>query len=211
MPAKQNITGCKFGRLTALIDTGARAKKGASLWQCRCACGQFCVVRIDQLNAGRTQSCSCLQRETASEMMRMHGLSKTPTYASWHAMMSRCYNPKAAYFHEYYGGQGITVDPRWADFECFLADMGERPDNTTLDRINGAGHYTPGNCRWATKKQQALNRCNVQVNEQILFQISVALACGMRLCQIAKVLPIKYTTIRSAVRTRIKPFLLTNL
>lgn len=72
-------------------------------------------------------------------------------------MKARCLNPKHPRW-EYYGGRGITIAPQWLTFETFLADMGVRPSGTTLDRINGAGNYEPGNCRWATRAQQAANR-----------------------------------------------------
>ena len=72
-------------------------------------------------------------------------------------MAQRCTNPKAAGHHRY-GGRGITVCKRWRDFKNFLADMGARPDNTSLDRINNDGNYEPDNCRWATSKEQAQHR-----------------------------------------------------
>jgi hypothetical protein len=79
------------------------------------------------------------------------------TYHSWASMIQRCTNPKRFYYHRY-GGRGITVCKRWAKFENFLKDMGERPEGTTLDRKNNDGNYTPANCRWATKEQQASNK-----------------------------------------------------
>jgi hypothetical protein len=87
----------------------------------------------------------------------------TPTYSSWAAMIGRVSGKKSSAAH--YVGRGITVCDRWRDFAAFFADMGARPDGMTLDRYpNRAGNYEPGNCRWATRQQQAENRsCTVLV------------------------------------------------
>ncbi|MHB8815449.1 MAG: hypothetical protein ACYDAE_19565 [Steroidobacteraceae bacterium] len=93
----------------------------------------------------------------------VHGMSRgskdatPPTYLSWQRMKSRCLNPNDKDYR-HYGGRGIRVCERWLKFENFLADMGERPAGTQLDRRENNGHYEPGNCRWITKKQNSRNR-----------------------------------------------------
>lgn len=72
-------------------------------------------------------------------------------------MQQRCDNPNGHEFHNY-GGRGIRVCDRWRDFSMFLADMGERPDGMTLDRVDNNADYEPGNCRWATSKRQGRNK-----------------------------------------------------
>lgn len=167
MPRKVDLTGHVFGRLTVLEDSGRRGSGGgAVMWRCACSCGAVIVTKSSSLRAGVSQSCGCLNREISSrltaERNTKHGHcagGKASTeYAVWAGMWQRCTDCNVDSYVDY-GGRGISVCERWADFNAFLADMGPRPDRDhSLDRIDLNGNYEPGNCRWADRSTQGTNR-----------------------------------------------------
>lgn len=162
-----DLTGQMFGRLTATRripgENGAEAR-----WLCECSCGGTSLSTSYNLQGGHTRSCGCLAAETRSAP-RVHGHAPRngdahPLYSTWQSMLTRCTNENAQAW-KYYGAKGVTVCDRWRnDFAAFLADMGERPEGKTLDRIDPFGNYEPGNCRWATGSEQALNKRNSVAN-----------------------------------------------
>lgn len=161
MPPKLQLAGRRFGRLVALVEQGQDAR-GAYLWLCQCDCGGTTVARASQIKLGATRSCGCGIRE-ASSKPRSHGMSRTPLYARWRAMIERTRNPNSSEYHNY-GGRGIAVCEQWRAFEGFAADMSPTFDEAlTLERRDVNGGYSPENCYWATTKQQTRNKRNNNV------------------------------------------------
>lgn len=133
------------------VNHGSRVK-------CRCDCGNEVVLRTSEVfgqwKANRTCGKGCIFRHTYR-----HGASKLnrPVYNIWVGIKSRCSDQSDPAFHNY-GGRGISVCERWLnDPLAFINDMGPRPRGASVERVDNNGNYEPGNCKWATKKEQARN------------------------------------------------------
>lgn len=157
--------GKKIGKWTVL-KIGIRIegdKKYRQYWRCRCECGNESLVRTDGLRNENTSQCiECADNNTRSHIKHGHAGNdaKRPpsaTYNSWEAMKRRCFKKDVRSWKDY-GGRGITVCDRWLTFKHFWEDMGDRPKHLQLERIDNDGNYEPGNCKWATAKENVNNR-----------------------------------------------------
>ena len=179
MPNALNLEGYVFGRLAVIGPAPHHETPKGKLhtaWQCRCECGNVVDVTTLNLRRGATRSCGCIQREFARGVVAnyqhsgeennfyRHGNSYqggkralAPTYQTWNSIMGRCYC-KGATNYFWYGGREIEVCARWLDYNSFLADMGEKPEGTTLERIDVNQGYFKENCRWVLEKTHAKHR-----------------------------------------------------
>lgn len=188
-----NLVGRQFGRLTVVARLPSANHGKSHRWLCKCVCGNDRDILGVCLLKGSTQSCGCLAREVRAAQraaMTRHGRSvlklKCRTYKSWIAMKARCYDPNHVAANAYQG-RGIVVCGRWRNsFENFFADMGERPRGRTLERIDNDGNYEPGNCRWATAREQNHNRRGVKLSDDAAQAIREWSHAGLRAVILAK-------------------------
>jgi hypothetical protein len=149
----KDLTGLNFGKLSIVKYSHSSKNTGKAFWLVSCECGSTKTICAGSLKSGNTKSCGCI-----GKLQKTHGMSYTSVYNVWCEMKRRCLNKNNKDF-KYYGGRGIKVCERWIEsFEKFIEDMGERPAGLTLERINNEGDYKPGNCKWATRKEQMANR-----------------------------------------------------
>lgn len=160
--AATDLTGRRFGRWTALrYVPGTRTPRNIGKWEVVCDCGTVRLVRTALLVQGTSISCGCYARGAAKIRNATHGMTNSPEFQSWTAMRKRCRYSKHPKYHRY-GGRGIGICPEWSSFEVFYADMGPRPEGTSLDRIDLDGNYEPSNCRWVAIQEQSQNRETVK-------------------------------------------------
>ena len=177
MGALNNIKGKTFGQWYVVRRSTIKSKNAK--WVCICInCSTEKIVIGFTLMNGASKSCGCMGTNNT------HNMTHTPTYKTWQMMRQRCENKNAPDFHRY-GGRGIKVCSRWASFENFYNDMGVRPNDRTLDRINNNGNYESDNCKWATSFEQHQNMSSTKIKRYEWATIKSLRSSGLKLKEIA--------------------------
>lgn len=156
--------GQRHGKLLVESYDGMRGHR--AMWSCLCDCGNRHVASGTDMASGNTKSCGCQKIELAAKVNLKHGMSKGGklhgAYASYRGMLGRCYTNSNSEFKRY-GGRGIRVCDRWLGpngFDNFLSDLGERPDGYSIERVDVGADYSPENCKWIPRGDQAKNTRN---------------------------------------------------
>ena len=174
MNYKIDMKGMKFGKLNVLSYTGQTGRR-RTMWKCRCDCGNVVEVESTHLRSGHTKSCGCITRENARKLNYKNGFSNTRLNTAYRNMLTRCYRETDDMYH-LYGGRGIKVCDKWLPANngfvnfCEWAISHGYNEHLTLDRIDNDKGYSPDNCRWADKFQQANNKRNnykLRINGEI--------------------------------------------
>ena len=160
------LVGTKFSRLV-VMGLSHSDGRGRPYVLCRCDCGAEKSVSLSHLRSGSIKSCGCIRKEQLSVRFRTHGMTGSRPYTIWASMKSRTTN-KAHTSYAYYGGRGIEVCERWAQFDAFWEDMGDTyREGLTIDRKDSSRGYCKDNCRWITQKEQTRNtRRNVKLTAE---------------------------------------------
>jgi hypothetical protein len=150
MQQLDDLTGKSFGCLTVIKRVYIVERQ--TFWQCICRCGAISNIRAQSIKNGKHNHC-----KYCSNLAIARRYNSFSTLRIWIGMKNRCYNPDLKEY-KYYGKRGIKVCDRWLNsFANFIKDMGIRPKNKQIDRINNDGNYEPSNCRWSTPKQNVHN------------------------------------------------------
>lgn len=188
------MIGRKFGKWSVI---GGLKKKGYTpFYKCKCECGTERFVNYYDLRSGKSTNCGCVRKETCRRLQFKHGFSNTRLERIYVGIKSRCYNPNQESYKRY-GARGIRMCDEWFNdpktFYMWATENGY-DDKLSIERIDVDGDYEPGNCRWATRHEQARNKSN-----NIIVTINGETKC---LKDWSKEIDVPYSTLTKKIREK---------
>ncbi len=194
MPRKIAHVGQSYGSWKVVGESPFSSVSGGQVrlnYLCQCVCGQQKLVNGSNLRRGLSTSCGCLRDTRTAARSTSHGMSDTPLYAVWRAMLQRCDKPNFIQYKDY-GGRGIKVCERWYTFENFYKDMGLPPfEKASIERVDNDMGYEPDNVVWADRTTQAKNK-----RTTVRFEFD---GCSLTLREWSEKLGVKSATLASRI------------
>ena len=158
-----DLTGQRFGKLTAIRFTGESYPGRGRIWLCKCDCGNYIEAPVGRLNAGGIKACKdCTKINHIQGVKIAQSLRREKLYGVWSVMKQRCKNKNNNHFR-FYGQRGIKVCDEWANsystFREWAFSSGYK-EGLSIERIDVNGDYCPSNCKWIELQEQAYNKTN---------------------------------------------------
>jgi hypothetical protein len=152
--------GDRFGKLTVINPNIGHDNQNSIMVELKCDCGKTRITRRANLHSKKVEACQECYLEVRSEKNKIHGQRYSLAYRRWTAMKQRCNDPYHPSY-EYYKDRGY--DESWEKFEPFYEELGDCPEDFTLERIDNSKPYGPGNCKWATRTEQNQNKSDTKI------------------------------------------------
>jgi hypothetical protein len=163
MGTAKDITGQRFGKLTAIRWTGVTVPTVGRVWLCRCDCGNYREVTVNRLVSGSAHQCEeCNKADQKNRMTNVliRSYKQNKLRSVWNQIKYRCFNPSCKAYKQY-GGRGIRMCKEWAaNYQAFAdwAFSHGYKEGLSIDRIDVNGDYCPENCRFIPMREQYFNR-----------------------------------------------------